>query len=124
SRRDCSNAASALERSSVQTGTPSTRHLQRCPRYASLLSLQAWLLLATPTRHNPTTPGGDAMPPAPVKCEWEDHDAEEVRHLPMQGDTLLWVCQMHYNHERRRRAARGLPMPAWESLPRPSEDAS
>ena len=64
------------------------------------------------------------MPPAPVKCEWEDHDAEEVRHLPMQGDTLLWVCQTHYNHERRRRAARGLPMPAWESLPRPDEDAS
>jgi len=64
------------------------------------------------------------MPSAPVKCEWEDHDAEEVRHLPMQGDTLLWVCQTHYNHERRRRAARGSPMPAWESLPRPGEGAS
>jgi len=51
------------------------------------------------------------MPPAPAKCAWEDHEAEEVRHLPMQGDMVLWVCQMHYNHERRRRAASGLPMP-------------
>jgi len=64
------------------------------------------------------------MPPAPVQCEFEDHQADEVRHLPMRGDTAMWVCKTHYEQERRRRAARGLPMPDWESLPQPGENAS
>ncbi|MBM3224474.1 MAG: hypothetical protein FJZ47_11825 [Candidatus Tectomicrobia bacterium] len=55
------------------------------------------------------------------KCEWEDHDAADVRCLPMPRDQVMWVCQEHYNHERRRRAARGMEMPAWESLAKSGE---
>jgi hypothetical protein len=102
--------------------TPS-RQLRPCHAYGSLPPLRAWLLLAAPSRQSPTTPEGDAMPPTSVKCEWKEHDAEEVCRLPMQSDMVLWVCQMHYNHERPRRAARGLPRPAWESRPRPGEGA-
>jgi hypothetical protein len=64
------------------------------------------------------------MPTETVKCEWEDHDAAEVRHLPMRGDLVMWVCHEHYNQERRRRAARGMEMPTCESLPQPGEEAS
>ena len=42
-----------------------------------------------------------------MKCEFEDHEAEELRELPMRANITMWVCKTHYDQERRRRAARG-----------------
>ena len=53
-----------------------------------------------------------------MQCEFEDHTADELRQLPMRANITMWVCKTHYEQERRRRAARGLPMPAWEELQR------
>ncbi|MGE3539014.1 MAG: hypothetical protein AB7N91_16465 [Candidatus Tectimicrobiota bacterium] len=53
-----------------------------------------------------------------MQCEFEEHEAEDVRKLEMRANINLWVCKTHYDQERRRRAARGIPMPAWDDLER------
>ena len=57
------------------------------------------------------------MSTASMQGEFEDHQADELRHLPMRANISMWVCKTHYEQERRRRAARGMPMPTWEELP-------
>ena len=51
-----------------------------------------------------------------MQCEFEEHEADEVRQLSMRANINMWVCKTHYEQERRRRAARGLPIPTWEEL--------
>lgn len=53
-----------------------------------------------------------------MQCEFEDHQADDVRQLNMRTNIDMWVCKRCYDQERRRRAARGIPMPSWEELPK------